>query len=302
MAELRMPPPSMSQIGVTQDLDVNIRRKLASGSFYRTGKRLHFGGASVAIVLALASPVVLLLAPDAGPALGAVAGAWIFVSRIVLEPFKREFQLKGATAQELFDCAVLGFEWNDALVRRMAEEEIRKASGSMKGAARMRRWYPADKETAWPASVLLCQRANAVWARRQHVTYGRGIAAAAVAWLIIGIVIGVADSASLAEYLTTVALPSLPAFLDAAEMSRRHREAANKRQMLEGQTDALLRSGNATNRDLREIQDQLFTLRLDEPLVPEWFYKLVKPNYDQDMRYAAELAAQGHSPVDTPFR
>jgi hypothetical protein len=179
----------------------------------------------------------------------------------------------------------------------MPEEEVRKASGAMKHADRVKRWYPTDHAMTWPSSVLTCQRSNAVWARRQHRTYGRLVALVATAWFVIGIVIAVADSTTLGTYLITVALPSLPAFLDATEMSRQHRQAGDRRQTLEDQTDALLRDGTATDQDLRELQDQLFSLRRDEPLVPEWFYKLAKSDYEADMRYAAQLASGGPPPT-----
>lgn len=282
----------MSEIGTAQDLDVNLRRKLASGCYYKRAKRLHFAGWALAVAFALASPVVLLLKPDLGPILGALAGAWVFLSRFLLEPTKQGLQLTGARAQEQFDCEVLALPWNDTLAHQLSEEEIRKASGSMKGADKAKRWYPTDQELPWPHSVLVCQRSNAVWARRQHQAFGWTLAVAAVTWALIGIAIAIAYTASLAQYLTTIALPSLPALLDASEMSRRHREAADRRQALEDQANALLASNAPDEQALREVQDQLFTLRRDEPLVPEWFYKILKADYEEDMRYAAERATE----------
>jgi hypothetical protein len=286
----------MSDIGVAQDLDVNLRRQLAARQFYSIGKWFHFGGASLAVALALVAPVVLLFAPDLGPTLGAIAGVWIFASRLILEPRKQEQQRKGAVAQEMFDCVVAELEWNDALVRRLSEEEIRRASGSMERAPEVRGWYPAEADLGWPSSVLVCQRSNAVWGRRQHRAYGQLLAGVAVGWGVIGILVAVAHGASLAEYLTTIALPSLPAVLDASEVSRLHGQAADKRGHLEAQIDQMVRAGATTAHELREIQDQLFSLRRDAPLVPNWFYKLLKADYEADMRYAAQLAsAQGSS-------
>jgi SMODS-associating 4TM effector domain len=301
MASTGTSHPAMSEIGRTQDLDVNVRRQLAARRFYKQGKWLQFGGASFAVLLALVSPLVLLFRPSLGPTLGAIAGLWIFVSRLVLEPIKHKLQLKGATAQEVFDCEVLRLDWNGALARRIPEEEVRNASGSMRGAEQIKGWYPTANDLRWPRSVLICQRSNAVWSRRQHRSYGWLLVGAAIAWFVLGIVIAVADAATLTQYLTTVALPSLPALLDAAEMARGHWRAAETRQLLEGQVDALLEYGTATEQDLREIQDQLFTLRQDAPLVPEWFYKLIKPTYEADMRYAAERAAEsdGHASAET---
>jgi hypothetical protein len=291
--------PTTAEIGATQNQEVNLRRYLAAAHFYKLAKWLYFGGASLTVVLALVSPLVLLFAPDAGPTLGAIAGAWIFVSRLFLEPFKQKLQLKGATAQETFDCSIYRLGWNDALVRRLPEEEIRGASGAMKGADEVRDWYPTDEDLDWPLSVLVCQRSNAVWARRQHRAYAYMLYVAAASWAVIGAVVAILDGASLATYLVTIALPSLPALLDAAEFARAHAVDADKRQLLEDQTDALLRSGTASEHDLREIQDELFTLRRSAPLVPRWFYRLVRPRFEADMRYAAKHASAGNSSATT---
>jgi hypothetical protein len=289
----------MVKIGKAQNEEANLRRYLAADHFYGNAKWLHFGGRAFTVVLALISPLVLLFWSDAGPALGAIAGAWLFVSRLLLEPFARQFQHKGATAQEMFDSAIFELDWNDTLVRPLSEEEIRGASGSMKDAASVRDWYPADENKPWPQSVLVCQRSNVVWARRQHRTYSHVLLGAACAWAIIGVIVAVLDGASLADYLVTIALPSLPALLDATEFARAHSSDADKRQLLEDKLNDLLTDGNASSQDLREIQDQLFNLRRDAPLVPGWFYKLIRPKFEQDMRYAAQRASAGGSSGQT---
>jgi hypothetical protein len=291
--------PSTAAIAVAQNRDENLRRIVASRDFYRRGRWLHLGGAVLPGVLALASPFVLIYKPSLGAALAAIAGAWIFASRVVLEPFAGRFQLKGATAQELFDCSIFGLPWNRALARPISEEEIRRASGKMKQVQRLRDWYPTSYQLDWPGSVLICQRSNAVWARRQHSTYGNILVAVAVAWVAIGIGVALVHSASLRDYLVIIALPSLPAVLDATEEARRHFDAAAKRMIVEERTDTLLGPTVATAQDLREIQDQLFAFRRDEPFVPQWFYRLVRSNYE-DMRYAEERIAQ-QQPASTDF-
>jgi hypothetical protein len=218
------------------------------------------------------------------------------LSRIALEPAKSKLQRKGATAQELFDCGVFQLGWNDALARRVSDEEIRGASGSMKRVDRVRDWYPTDVAIEWPRSVLVCQRSNAVWGRRQHSAYAWTLWVAATLWGIVGIVVAVLDGASLGDYLVTIGLPSLPAMLDAVEVGRSHSGDAARRELLEEQIDVLLETGAADERELREIQDQLFLLRRDAPLVPAWFYKLVRPGFEEDMRYAARRVAEGRAP------
>jgi hypothetical protein len=267
-----------------------LRRQMAKARFYATANRWHLLGSALALALALASPFVLLYRPDLGPLLGAIAGTWIFASRLLFEPVKKGCQTKGAAAQELFDCDVLGLPWNDSLARQPSDEEIRKASNAFRTAKRTekhKRWYPAQADQPWPQSVITCQRSNAVWARRQHRAYGIFLEVVAAAWFTFGVVLALVHGSSLADYMTTIALPSLPALLDAIEVSKKHRDASLRRQDLEDQTNVLFDQPAPSPGDMREVQDQLFVLRRDAPPVAGWFYGLISKAYEEDMRYAA---------------
>jgi hypothetical protein len=292
--------PTMPEIAAAQSDDENLRNLIAAGYFYTRAKWLHFGGASVGLLLALAAPFVLIYRPEWGPKIGAIGGLWIFVTRVGLERFTREFKLKGATAQERFDCDVFGLEWNDSLTRGLSDEEIHRASREMKNREKVEEWYPAKGDDVWPKSVLICQRANAVWARRQHKAYSGIVVSLAVGWGIAGVIIAGLHSASLTDYLVTILLPSLPAFLDATDLARTHAAASAARQLLEDQADALLAAGPARVDELREIQDQLFNLRREAPLVPGWFYKMIRSGYEADMHYAARQASKSGSDRQAP--
>jgi hypothetical protein len=248
---------------------------------------MQLAGGSLNLILALGSPFVLLYRPAWGPLIGAIAGAWLFVSRRLFQPFTARFQLKGATIQDMFDCEVLGLPWNDALARRVAPEDIAAASRKPKKTAQLADWYPADGAAKWPVSVLLCQRSNAVWGRRQHRLYGYTLRGIAAAWGVVGIVVAIAHGASTADYLVTIALPSLPALLDATELADTHLAAASSRERIEQRVDKLLPEGSVPASDLREIQDQLFALRSTPSIVPEWFYRVLRRRFEADMKTAA---------------
>lgn len=286
----------MADIQSAQNDEKNLRRQVAKDHWYTAAKRWHLAGTALVLALALVSPLVLLYRPSWGPTLGAIAGAWIFASRLLLDPWKLRLQAKGAAAQEMFDCDVLGIAWNPALARQPSPEEIRNASKSIDDQKKVKKhldWYPAKVPMAWPTSVITCQRSNAVWARRQHYGYGLFLAGAAGAWAIVGIVVAMLHEASLAEYLTTIALPSLPAMLDATELSRKHLSASSKRLELEDECNRLAADpGMVTHVSLREVQDELFVLRRDAPLVAGWFYKVVSKSYEEDMKFAAEEQAR----------
>jgi hypothetical protein len=283
-----MDRPSSVDISRRQDEERNLRFQLAARRYYTLAKGLRLLGQSVSTALALTSPLVLWLNPGLGPKLAAAAGLWIFASRFLLVRLQRGLINKGAVAQEAFDCAVLGLDWNETLARRPVQEDIHRASRrSRRRVGKTKGWYPCADDSAWPLSVLVCQRSNAAWAGRQHSYYGFALIIAVVLWVVLGIGFAVGESASLVEYLTIIALPSLPALLDWAELAEGHLEAGGKRDDLGEQIAGLIRGGGAHPEDLREIQDQLFELRRSAQLVPDWFYKLLRSSFERDMQGAA---------------
>ena len=288
--------PSTTEIAVNQNTERNLRLQMTKAHYYAAANAWHLTGAGLALALALASPLALLYWPDRGPLLGAVAGTWIFATRLLLDPLSQVYQARGASAQEEFDCAVLGLDWNLALVKPLADEEVHTASRAFarenKAADRHRNWYPTDTFLSWPTSVLTCQRSNAVWARRQHHAYGVFLLSVALVWMVFGIVLALTQDSSLAAYLTTIALPSLPALLDATETARKHLRASARRKRLERTVDDLIHS-RCGHESLREVQDQIFELRRSAPQVAGWFYRVIRPRYEQDMQYAAAQQRQG---------
>jgi len=298
----------MSDITSAQDMERNLRRQAAKTYYYARANRWHLIGTVVAMLLALASPFVLVYTPDVGALLGATAGVWVFASRLAFEPIGEHYQRKGAAAQELFDCDVLGLPWNDALGRLPADEEIRRASKRIDCARESRTplgwyrrrqykkllaWYPAGVTISWPKSVLTCQRANVVWSRRQHTAYAVFLIVVSLLWLIGGIALALTRSVTLATYLVVVALPSLPAVLDASELAKRHLEAAKRRGALEVEIDKVIDGGSATPEVLRGFQDEMLSVRRTSPAVAQWFYWILRKTFERDMQYAAQERGEG---------
>lgn len=267
-----------------------LSRQLAARRFYKrakTAKRVRVAGA---FVFAVAGPVAVLVEPAVLAWLGAAAGAWILVSRTLLQRIEDQNRALGARAQEMFDSYVLGIPWNDALTRPVAEEEI--ASASRKEKPDSEPWYPDTGNATWPRDVLICQRANAVWARRQHDRYAWFVGAAALVWALVGIGVAIGKDANLVTYLVTIALPSLPALLDAIDSVRDHLQASEDRDLVEESLNGHIKAGDATETTLRQIQDRLFELRVSAPLVPEWFYKLQRSSFEEDMAKAADALSK----------
>lgn len=276
----------MAQIAAAERMKLNVLQLRAKQYFYSRAVRADQIGSGISIFLVLIAPFFLLYAPGAGPVLGAIAGAWLFVKRYGTDRLVREWQLKGVRAQEGFDCNVLGISWNHSLAKVLAPEEVHGAASNESDDAKDP-WYPVDIECDWPLSVLICQRSNAVWASRQHRSYAYVLIAAMIAWGCLGVVLALAHSATLQEYLVTVLLPSLPALLELSDLVKRHQWAAGQREAINEHLEGLISREGATDFEIREVQDQLFGLRRDGANVPEWFYRRLRDDFEKDMRYGA---------------
>ncbi len=281
----------MSVIMERQQLPSATQFLAAAKHFYKQAKWIQRVRVGVAMVLALAGPIAVLLEPNARPLLGAAGGGWIFISRIVLQHLESNRRSLGARAQESFDTTVLEIPWNHLLAKPVSPEEVAAAARS-ESVKDMSSWYPDPGDAPWPTDVLVCQRSNAVWGRRQHTSYAWFVGTATTLWSLLGIGVAVGVDASLSSYLITIALPSIPAFLDATDHVRSHSSGALSRQLVEDSIDDHLTAKDADAAALRRIQDRLYELRETAPLVPEWFYTLMRSGYEADMRAAAKTLTE----------
>jgi hypothetical protein len=250
---------------------------------------------SLNFLLAAVGPILIILRPQWGVWLGAAAAGWLFFSRVTIDPYAKRRILRGALALEQFDCYVYGLAWNDALGEPLADEEIIAAAAHSKYVGQ---WYPDVSAAERPIAVLICQRTNVVWSRRQHAIYAGIVALAAWAWLAIGIIVTLYSSADLAAYLLGVAFPSVPVFLDAIEIRNANAETAQRRRELEVTLDKAISHPtrrNSTDTFLRAIQDQIFVFRSTSPLIPKLVYLWLRKSFNTGMEEAAAKQISGAS-------
>jgi SMODS-associating 4TM effector domain len=242
---------------------------------------------SINFGLAGIGPILILLHPQSGVWLGALASGWLFFSKFTVDPYVGRRILRGALALEEFDCYVYQLPWNPAMGEPLAKEEVLDSAGRSTYDGE---WYPDVARTDWVTAVLICQRSNVVWSRRQHAMYATIVSVAAWIWLSIGIVVTLIASANLSAYLLTVAFPSVPAFLDAIEIRNNNSETASRRRELEiSISDAIRKPLRKTTNQayLRAIQDQIFRFRSTSPLIPKLLYRWLQPRFNENMQQAA---------------
>jgi SMODS-associating 4TM effector domain len=271
----------------------------AQRQLYTDAKRARRVRMLGSVGIAAASPFIVLFSDQAGKWLGAAAGAWIVLSRVVLRPAEQRRSALGAAAQEEFDTYVLGLPWNDSRRPRPSAHRISSATRRyFRRSNRGRRlaltdWY-SDPQTAKPPyDVLLCQLANLSWSARLHGEWTNLMGAAIAIWIVLGVVVGQLEGLSLLDYLVALLLPSLPAAIDVLDAHDAHRRHVAKRDEAEARAAQLWEEGvsgrsTASIADCRLIQDAIWELREEPIVVPDWYYRLRRKAFEADMQSVSD--------------
>jgi hypothetical protein len=285
----------MSRIAEQQNTPENIRLLVAQAELYSEAKRIRLLRLGVSILLAVTAPIVALFVPHSDQGMAAIGFLWGLLTYFPFRWVQLAKTRQAATVQEQLDTTLFDLPWNNVLAgSRVKPELIYQADrASKEDRSRFRDWYSNPGSLPYPLDVLLCQRASTVWDWRLRRHY-----AGRVAWIIAGIILADAAIAlflhlSFAGFLLSLLIPTAPALQQLGETYLAHRESAGEKEELAHRIEDLwevaLREPEAVTRDqCRQIQDRIYSLRKDGPLVPDRWYKWLKKSYQADMDATAE--------------
>lgn len=289
-------PPTPSQISVTQNEDEQLRFLLAQRRLYSQAKIwANLRGVGLGVV-AIASPLVVAVQPEAATTTASIAAVWFALNRLVFRPVERRIATRAATVQEQFDTRVFGMPTIAVRDPQVLPEEVTRLTGKRPrrrtaySEERLRDWYPINLQVSGPLAVAIAQRGNLAYVQellRHTANLWVGLLAS---WAAIAVVIGLVASFSLESFLLAVVLPILPPLLDAADEWQRVKAAGKERRALTLEIQDAI-TGDATTPispdQLLGWQSQLFALRRDAPLVPDWLYGLLRSGIEREMKGAA---------------
>src|SRR5699024_10082953 len=121
-----------------------------------------------------------------------------------------------------------------------------------------------------------------------------------IVWFLVAVTIGIVSKFDLPTFLLVVALPTLPPFMDAVDEWLRIRTAGKQRRAIANEIQDAVSNYTTVPPDyLLTWQSQLFALRRDSPLVPDWLYRLLRSRTEDEMAEGARfIAAQTRSRKD----
>ncbi|MDQ2812355.1 MAG: S-4TM family putative pore-forming effector [Actinomycetota bacterium] len=261
---------------------------------YGSAKHWHAARLAGTVLVALAAPVVIIFAPYLEHPLGAIAGAWVLASRLVLRPAQERATGFAVAVQEMFDRQVLGLP-AARTPQPPAYEQIHQQARRCRSDPD-RDWYSVRPQLPSGSAVLIAQRSGTVWSRRLYQEWAVVLAALAGGWTLLTVIVAAARGATVGEYLIAVLLPMLPALLDATDLCQAHCRAAAERSGLEAaidqRLDAAAQGRGPALEDLRTLQDEINRQRLTQPPVPDWYYRLRRASYETSMHAAAGRLAE----------
>lgn len=291
-------PPTAHQIANAQNTDSNLRVLLAQRKLYSTAKIWSsIRGFGVGIV-AIAAPILTAIWEEAALPMATVAASWFALNRLLFTHIEQRYVERAASAQEQFDTAIFGMPAIAVREPRLVPEELRRlTSGRTRRNQRysdesLKNWYPVRTDVDGGTAIAISQRANLVYSQTLLARNANLWAAILIAWFLVAFIIGIASNFSLLTFLLVVALPTLPPFLDAVDEWLRIRTARKQRRTIANEIQDSISEDTPVSPDyLLTWQSQLFALRRDSPLVPDWLYWMLRSRTEDEMTEGAKVVA-----------
>jgi len=284
-----------------QNKTANLKLLVAQATLYRRAKTLQCLRTIGSIGLASISPFVLLLFPSMKSIMASVGGIWLLVSKLIIEVIEKKYSRDAAIIQEEFDTNIFEIPWNKFVVGNKIDPEIIATLNrkSKLDHSNFSNWYPDTGNIPYPGNVFFCQRTNLVWDWRLRKEFSNLIVGTTLLIFSVGIIIALITKQTLLDYLLAILLPSLSALLKGVEISRKHREIAQKKEQISKIALNLLKEFQKnqiiiTENTCRLFQDVIFIQRYGCPIIPDWWYRKFKNDFQSDTIKALEYLTLNH--------
>jgi hypothetical protein len=275
---------------MNQNAPEMIRLLAAQRHFYTVAKRLRAVRVFGSVALVFLAPIVLFAAPGSNHVMAIVGLAGLLIGEVGLERFERAHVRTAATIQEEFDTRLFELPWNEPRVGTRMAPEVISAAAARFGAdtSKLVDWYGDTGTIPGKLAVLLDQRSNLVWDWRLRRWYAVYVVALICLCLALDVGIAIAAHLEVLQALEALFAPSAPAIVEGIRVARMHAEAATRKEEL---ARDLQRHWEDGLRDLdslapgasRQVQDCIFDLRKDAPVLPDWWYHWFRSRFNVDM-------------------
>lgn len=281
----------------------NIERLAAQKEIYFVAKRLFFWQLVLTAFVTVFLTLLDLTLSPLGYSIAWIRGLYGIViallDLLLLTPSINQLRQKAASIQELFDCEVLGLEWNKILVGdKPMNEDIKKYSDQhlrrVKSFDKLKSWYAETIEAVdGAAAKIICQRSNFSYDYSIRKSFIHWVVGISIAIFVLLAAIALFNDVSLRSFVLTVILPFLPVLTLSVKLYNEHGTSIRNLESLKSHISGLwsgVVSGTTINLEspLRQIQDKIYLNRKSNPLIPERVYDRLRPGLEQQMYYCVD--------------
>ena len=284
-----------------QNLDVNIDRLLAQRRLYSNAKIMQY----ILIAITVIIPVLIAFITNFSN-LRIDDTSWIYTiyaivvifGEKILEIFIDRNKKTAASIQEKFDTNIFDIPENELLNSVFIDHDIvRKYSKKDKLNAnkisRVTNWYSTRIDCLQTnIAILFCQRMNICYDQNIKKKYNKLLISLSVLTYITLLIISLTNDFSLKKFIIEVILPSIPILNFTYKEINQNIESVDNLQKLseiiENKLSSLSRNDVIEIEELRNIQDRIFNNRILSPLIPDFIYKILWTELEDEMNYSVE--------------
>lgn len=292
-------------IASEQNSERQLRRLRAQRKLYSKAKSIFGWQVFISGPIAVISAFLTLVFPSTK---GVVACWGILVTLVDLfwlTPWQKRVKADAALIQEAFDCDVLDLPWNELKAGKLPDPELVKEQSDRYTSLEnemppVTNWYsPAVSTVPLYIGRIACQRSNCWWDSKQRRRYAGSIILIVVTVFLVILGIGIGKGFTIDDFVLKVAAPLAPALVLGIRQFTEQMEAAARLDKLKQHSEQLwldALSGSAEvelTRRARNLQDEILENRRKSPLVFDFIFKRLRPDYEAQMNFGVgELVAE----------
>ena len=284
-----------------QNLDVNIDRLLAQRRLYSNAKIMQY----ILIAITVIIPVLIAFITNFSN-LRIDDTSWIYTiyaivvifGEKILEIFIDRNKKTAASIQEKFDTNIFDIPENELLNSVFIDHDIvgkysKKDKLNANKISRVTNWYSTRIDCLQTnIAILFCQRMNICYDQNIKKKYNKLLISLSVLTFITLLIISLTNDFSLKKFIIEVILPSIPILNFTYKEINQNIESVDNlqklREIIENKLSSLSRNDVIEIEELRNIQDRIFNNRILSPLIPDFIYKILWTELEDEMNYSVE--------------
>ncbi len=225
-----------------------------------------------------------------------------FIDGLILNNRIKLKKENAAGIQELFDCEVLGIEWNKMLFTEKPEHgdvhKYHKLRQKRNINDNFSNWYSEPiKEVENNLAKIICQQSNVTYDFEVRKTFTKWIVLIAIITFVLLFILTAIYDLSFRTFITNVITPFLPIFAIAIkwyfEQQNSIKTLEEIKSVMQTIWDNAIENKQIPNDIvIRQVQDRIHLHRRECALVPEIIYNKIKAKQEEQMYFSVNGAVR----------